>query len=235
MVTIRGSLNTYDFLTDAQLWMAAVLLQCVRFFLPFGQVWTPVMPYFIEAISWLESDSLSTISFYNETTGFLEFLKQDSFQDRLESLQVVGHSLGGGLALISAVQANVPGIGVSAPNAMLSRRSFDPPLTVTSLDELTFNVVPHTDIVPQCDDLAQNYQQVRCLADTGTWWEDAVSCHDSRRTLCELIFMCGTQNRPALCECHYEFGYPKPTLKTRDAKVAPLEEQCAAVIERTSK
>ena len=40
-VVIRGTQNTWDMLTDAQLWSAAALLQVHRALLPFGQVRVP--------------------------------------------------------------------------------------------------------------------------------------------------------------------------------------------------
>mmetsp|Transcript_20646 Transcript_20646/g.31035 ORF Transcript_20646/g.31035 Transcript_20646/m.31035 type:complete len:727 (+) Transcript_20646:410-2590(+) len=79
IVTIRGSQTAWDFLTDAQLWTGAVLFQSLRFFLPFGQVWTPLFPWLIWGISYLESSSLSRISFYKETTRALQYLQQEEF------------------------------------------------------------------------------------------------------------------------------------------------------------
>jgi len=233
MVVIRGSVQTYDFLIDAQLWMAAILFQCLRFVLPLGHIWTPILHRLIKAISFLESGNLEKVSFYSETTAFIQWLQQNP---NMTNIQTAGHSLGGGLAFISAAQTNIPGIGVSAPNAMLSRDSFEPPLSATSLNELTFNVIPDIDIVPRSDDVAQNYQHIRCLANTGSYLGDAMQCHGSGlRSLCELLVKCGTQNRPALCECHYQFGYPKPTPRNSSGTnnaADRLDKQCAPLIER---
>jgi hypothetical protein len=40
-VLIRGTLNSWDMLTDAQLWSAAALMQAHRAILPMGFMWTP--------------------------------------------------------------------------------------------------------------------------------------------------------------------------------------------------
>jgi putative lipase involved disintegration of autophagic bodies len=53
-------------------------------------------------------------------------------------LGVVGHSLGGGLAIITGAQKGVPAVALSGPNAMLSRKSFDPPISREALDKKTF-------------------------------------------------------------------------------------------------
>jgi lipase ATG15 len=51
---------------------------------------------------------------------------------------VTGHSLGGGLAIITGSQTQVAAVALSGPNAMLSRNSFQPPLSVDHLDQYTF-------------------------------------------------------------------------------------------------
>lgn len=65
------------------------------------------------------------------------------------------------------------------------------------------------DVVPMIDDRAQNFQQIRCETEMA----DVVGCHTITRTLCEIIYSCGTQERPAICECVTKFGYPEPTPK----------------------
>jgi lipase ATG15 len=56
------------------------------------------------------------------------------------------------------------------------------------------------------DDRAQNFQQIRCE----TPMADVIGCHTITRTLCEILYSCGTQERPAICECVTQFGYPAP-------------------------
>lgn len=101
-------------------------------------------------------------------------------------------------------------MGLSAPNAMLSRSSFDPPVSAEALNSKTFNIIPERDVVPMIDDKAQNYQFIRCMASL----DDFVSCHDSTRSLCEIIYSCGTgygtSRRPVLCQCVSMFNYPEP-------------------------
>lgn len=67
-----------DAMTDAQLWAPAALMQFVRILLPFGHIWTPVIPYLISGITMVESESLDQISFYKDTVQFVEYLKSRS-------------------------------------------------------------------------------------------------------------------------------------------------------------
>lgn len=115
-------------------------------------------------------------------------------------------ALGGGLALITGTQAKVSAVGVSAPNAMISRRTFDPELSIEDLNKYTFNIVPNRDIVPIIDDLALNYQRIKCRA---TIYKP-LDCHSSGRSLCEILYTCGSGDRPVPCFCVNEFGYEEP-------------------------
>jgi lipase ATG15 len=128
------------------------------------------------------------------------------------------------LSIITGAQTGVSAVAVSGPNAIISRASFNPPITQDALNTLTFNIVPDRDIVPRFDLVAKLNQKVRCTAPVNEF----AACHDGRRTLCEIIFTCGTKNRPALCDCVTEFGYPEPVPKQGVNKT--FAEECAALL-----
>lgn len=92
LVLIRGTINSWDMLTDAQLWSAAGLMQGIRALLPLGIIWTPGKPYFslcvvtysmfsqdsnqmfyaaidylLLVINKIESESVEKVSFYKDT------------------------------------------------------------------------------------------------------------------------------------------------------------------------
>ena len=177
-------------------------MQFLRELLPFGSIWTPVMPSLINAMTALESSSIEDISFYKDTVKFTEFLLRGNYA----GVAVTGHSLGGGLSIITGAIARVPAVALSGPNTVLTRRSLDPPVTTGQLDRYSFNIIPERDVVPKIDDPAQNYQKIRCNAG----YTDVIGCHDTTRALCEAIYTCGTDGRPALCECVTLMNYPEP-------------------------
>jgi lipase ATG15 len=119
---------------------------------------------------------------------------------------ITGHSLGGGLSIITGAQTKTPAVALSGPNAMLTRQSLDPRVEASDLDRYTFNIIPERDVVPMFDDVAQNYQHIRCETEQS----DFVGCHDSTRSLCEITYTCGSTNRPFICECYYTYDYPLP-------------------------
>jgi len=163
MITIRGTATVLDVMADAQLWISAMLFQGVRELLPLGNVFTPILHHLVRVVNRLETDAITKVAYYQEIREFANFLKRKG-----HNVRVTGHSLGGGLALITGAQAKVSAVGFSAPNAKLSRDTFyglsDKPLPVSlyDLNTYTFNVVPHNDPVPMVDDKADLYQHINC-------------------------------------------------------------------------
>lgn len=113
---------------------------------------------------------------------------------------------GGGLAIITGAQSKTNSVAISGPNAKLSRDSFSPPLTVEDLNTYTFNVIPDRDPIPMIDDVARLYQNIDCTSPAN----DFFGCHDIARSICEIQYTCGSTNRPVLCECVMDYGYPEP-------------------------
>jgi lipase ATG15 len=223
IVAIRGTTNAWDDFTDAQLWSAAFLFQIVREILPIGNIWTPILDHLVNVIKTVESTSIDRVSFYRTTTAFVNSLLQNGTYGHI---QVAGHSLGGGLSIITGAQTGVPAVAVSGPNAMISRKTFDPPLSVEALNKFTFNIIPDRDVVPMIDDRAELFQQIRCRAP----YNNFLACHDSPRSLCEIITTCGTGNRPALCECATKYGYPIPLARGNRSFL----EACGALIQNST-
>ena len=152
-------------------------------------------------ISQIESDDLEDVSYYNQVSSFIEYLRST---DKYSTLEVTGHSLGGGIAIISGAKSGIRGVSVSGPNAMLSHKAFG--ITTEDISRLTFNIVPERDIVSMTDDVSTLFQKIRCLAPRNNF----IDCHDPVRSLCEVIYSCGTYFRPALCECSRKYGYDEP-------------------------
>jgi lipase ATG15 len=103
-VLIRGTTNNWDMLTDAQLWSAAILMQGLRELLPIGSMWTPVIDNLINVITVLESESINRVSFYRDTTAFVQQL-QSNVPETYAGVGVTGHSLGG-VSLFSGVSCS---------------------------------------------------------------------------------------------------------------------------------
>lgn len=208
IITIRGTVNQFDMLADAQLWSAAALMQWLRGIIPIGEIWSEI---FADLVSWMNavaSTSIEKVAFYKLTTKFANELKANA---DFAHIQVTGHSLGGGLSLITGAQAQIPAVGISAPNARISGKSYDPPIDWQDINKYGFNIIPKHDIVPKLDDVADNWQQIGCNADLS---KSAGFCHFIVRSVCELMHTCGSGDRPVFCECYTAYDYPPPTSLT---------------------
>jgi lipase ATG15 len=93
VVTIRGTSNAWDMLSDMQIWSAAFLAQVVRSIVPVGEVWNPILKSLVQMIAILQAESLRKVSFYVQTSAFVEWLES---KEMFETLRITGHSLGGG-------------------------------------------------------------------------------------------------------------------------------------------
>ncbi len=203
IVSIRGSVSMWDWLHDSQIWFPVMFFQLVRAALPFGDLLvTPILPYLIKAVSSLESTALENASYYKEISSFVESLQEEGFD-----VQIVGHSLGGGVAMISGAQRQVPSVALSGPNSVLSHLTFDPQLKLADLAKFTFNIVPDKDPVPRFDDLSEHYKRIQCRQEANNFKN---FCHKLDPTICELMVACGSQNRPIPCSCVERYGYEPP-------------------------
>lgn len=150
---------------------------------------SPIIDEIIVILSAIQSGTLGKLSFYRSTTDFAKYLRDSG---NYTSIVMTGHSLGGGLAIISGAQAEVQAVAISGPNALLSRKRFD--ITTENLERFTFNVVPDRDPVAIIDDPVKNIQKVSCTASKSK----PVACHQVTRTLCELLYTCGSDGRPVI-------------------------------------
>eukprot|EP00512_Aurantiochytrium_limacinum_P000202 CAMPEP_0171487548 /NCGR_PEP_ID=MMETSP0958-20121227/1710_1 /TAXON_ID=87120 /ORGANISM="Aurantiochytrium limacinum, Strain ATCCMYA-1381" /LENGTH=954 /DNA_ID=CAMNT_0012020557 /DNA_START=41 /DNA_END=2905 /DNA_ORIENTATION=- len=202
LVAIRGTINTYDLLSDMQIWFPAMLFQWLRYVLPFGAVWNAVIPSLIRYMNVLETAPSSKLSYQADLTNFVRSLRNknpDAF------IAITGHSLGGGIAMLVGAAESIPAIGISGPNSLLSREKFG--LDQTKLDSFAVNIIPRGDPIPNVDDHALLTESILCRADRGSYLG---ACHELKRTFCELQYICGSGDRPPIAICNTTYEFPAP-------------------------
>jgi lipase ATG15 len=139
IVLVRGTKTFFDYFADAKLWYSTALFQVFREAIPFGDFFTPLIRFNIGALSLLETSSIKESAYYMETSAFIQYLKE---RGDYNSVLITGHSLGGGIALISGAQTQSKAVGLSAPNTVLGRGTVYPKLELHDLYKYTFNIVP---------------------------------------------------------------------------------------------
>jgi lipase ATG15 len=202
VVCVRGSKTYFDFLTDARLWYASALFQLFQGAMPFGGTFDALVRFCVNMLSVLETENVKKVSYYVETTAFVNYLRKNN---KYTSIAITGHSLGGGVALITGAQTQTMAVGVSAPNTVIGRSTVTPEISLADLERYTFNLIPNRDIVPQVGGKAK-VSSIKCRAGIN----EPFGCHGGYRSLCELMYTCGNVKRPVFCECVTELGYQEP-------------------------
>lgn len=79
--------------------------------LPAGSLFKPILDDILLGMGYIESKHLKDIQLNSQTTGLANYIRDDiGFNG---SLSITGHSLGGGISLITGAQANISAIAIS--------------------------------------------------------------------------------------------------------------------------
>jgi len=222
VVAIRGSQTAWDWMVNMQLWSASGLAQIVKWMTPYGWIWTPVLDDLVSFVNFIQSDSLQKVSYYSVTTDFV-----NSISSTYDGLRVTGASLGGGLAIITGAQTGAPSIAISGLGAELSRYSLNPPVSLEDINERVFNFIPDRDYIARLGGRPRQHQEAQCNASSS----DLFGCHSMWRSVCEINYRCGSNGRPVICRCVYNFDFPEPlpigNNITRSFKEACYEQEQA--------
>lgn len=83
VISIRGTLNLWDVAADVQLYAGVVISQLARGLIPIGHLFTPLFEFLVEIIAKLESNSLEKVSYYKQTTAFINHIKALNVYDEI--------------------------------------------------------------------------------------------------------------------------------------------------------
>jgi hypothetical protein len=86
IISVRGTKNLVDTLTDFKLWNLAAFAQIMRQILPIGEIWTPILSRLVRVTSVVVEADLKEVSYYKETTAFVQSLKDKNY-----TVQITGH------------------------------------------------------------------------------------------------------------------------------------------------
>eukprot|EP00536_Pseudo-nitzschia_multiseries_P017966 jgi/Psemu1/328702/estExt_fgenesh1_pg.C_19900002 len=201
VLAIRGSQTSWDWMVNMQLWSASALAQIVKWILPFGWIWTPILDDLVWFISLIQSERLAEIAYYKVTTNAAKH-----FKNTYSQMRITGASLGGGLAIMTGAQAKTPSVAISGLGVELSRNSIDPRVTMDDINKYVFNFIPDRDFIARIGGRPRQHQEGHCSAD----YSNLFGCHSMWRSVCEINYRCGSNGRPVPCRCVFNFGYPEP-------------------------
>ena len=88
IITIRGTATALDIMTDAQIWVSAVLFQLIRELLPLGAVFTPILHHLVRIVNGLETAAITKVAYYQEIREFAQFLVENSYNVKITGMVV---------------------------------------------------------------------------------------------------------------------------------------------------
>ena len=198
LISIRGTGSWADIVQDVALYSEVVSIQLFSLILPLTS-WFPLsfiqdQVYFSgEFAGWvaphLREGFYEPVYEYIATNLSHKLVRTSNFTN---SVVVVGHSLGAGLAhMVSSRFAfngisNVYSFGLSPPGSLYSAKKFG--FLRPHLDKTTLTIKPNRDPVTMVDAHGGNVQALECNADSG------LSCHSSQRSFCQLRNDCNNYN-----------------------------------------
>ena len=86
IISVLGTKNAWDLLHDLQIWLPVILFQVILSAIPFGQLFSPFLPYMIQGVSVVQGKDLKGISYYKEISSFVESSQEDGLE-----VMIVGH------------------------------------------------------------------------------------------------------------------------------------------------
>ena len=103
-----------------------------------------------------------------------------------EDIMIVGHSLGGGLAKIISLSTGIQAVALSGPGVRFIG-SFYKNKTVKNVRETIVDIIPGQDLVARVDMSLGTQIHIPC--------HRGLSCHSTRRLMCQIAVMCNTFKR----------------------------------------
>ena len=94
-----------------QLWAAVGLMQLFLAILPAGELFNPILVDVLSFMSLVQVKILKEIQLNTQTTGLINYMRDTAGYDG--RISITGQSLGGGIALITGAQTNIPAIAIS--------------------------------------------------------------------------------------------------------------------------
>lgn len=88
IITIRGTATALDVMTDAQIWISAVLFQFIRELLPLGAAFTPILHHLVRIVNGLETAAITKVAYYLEIREFAQFLVEKNYNVKITGMYV---------------------------------------------------------------------------------------------------------------------------------------------------
>ena len=101
-----------DWLVNAQLWLYVSLMELYLDLFPAGRLFHSILDDILRATRFLQNKRLEELRMTSHTTELVNYMMEFGGFDK-SKLTLTGHSMGGGIALVTGAQTNIPAISLS--------------------------------------------------------------------------------------------------------------------------
>ena len=192
IISIKGTSNYLDFFLDVEMFMSSAFYTLVAK-IPIFYKSESYFSYFFTHNSFLSFDYLGGLTLSKEyadliDSKFQELINKPGYSLKEREYLFIGHSLGGGLAKLTAFKNNLQSFSVSGPGLtpLEFYLGFGKNISKKYFKTTYIDIIPDLDIVPRVD--LSGGAQYRVLCEKGIF-----ECHTIKRTLCMLGVMCNKE------------------------------------------
>mmetsp|Transcript_20469 Transcript_20469/g.44323 ORF Transcript_20469/g.44323 Transcript_20469/m.44323 type:complete len:720 (-) Transcript_20469:161-2320(-) len=201
LIVIKGTTkkSLFDWVQNLDIWLESLLFQAGQNVLPFLGFWPEqVVSDMLRRVSFMEEynrgNSHDTyprhyyVPVQRYVTSLLE--QERRRRDGRDTVVLVGHSLGGGLAKIVGARLKLPAVSLSGPGIVNLRQKIG--VDRDDIASQIVNLLPSNDPVPLIGLQGGTILNFHCSG-------DAADCHDPVFVACELFHRCGHPRRRITC------------------------------------
>ena len=202
IISVRGTASKLDMLQDLSLYMSIALLQAFSLVIPVTSLApTSFVIKMVWISSWFEGIIDDTIRDSYDVPVYeyaYELLTSEYADNNLQSLYIVGHSLGGGISQAVGAQlyyinknyvkknVDIKSLAIAAPGMLFGSKKFNFDLEALYMTSIVIR--PEHDIVSTIDVHGGLVQNLRCRE------KAFAECHLFGNMLCELFTHCHQEN-----------------------------------------
>ena len=180
VIAVRGSFSASDWLQNGFIWGDSLFFTMFNFFTPFFLP-DDVVATMVAWANWMRYGIFGDCSYFFSLKQFTARVIAYGQAMGTSNVLVIGHSLGGGMSMLTGAKFGIKAVGVSGVGVGLQSRTNH--FVVSEAQRFLTNIIPEKDVVPQIDKQIGNKQDIACSL-------DALSCHGVENTFNEMATAC---------------------------------------------
>ena len=182
VIAIRGSFSAQDWLQNGFIWGDSLFFSTFNFLTPFFLP-DDVVSTLVSFANWVRYGVFGDCSYFFNLRQFAERVIEYSTRGGGSgNVLVIGHSLGGGLSMLTGAKFRIKSVAVSGVGIGYQAHTIG--FDKDDVSRYLTNIIPESDAVPRIDKQIGNLQNIQCT-------KDPLGCHGVKNTFDEVATSCG--------------------------------------------